>query len=345
VTATASLEDLRSADEPRFGGKSSALGELLAGGIPVPPGFAVSTEAFTSFIGDAQLTPWIASTLAGLDAGDLGAVRSAAIAIGEAIRSEPLPGALQAEIEQRFGALAAAVGDREPAVAVRSSACGEDSADATFAGQQETLLWVRGPAAVSDAVRECWASLYSTEAISYRARLGDAALTPAMGVAVQLMVDAAVAGVLFTCNPVSGDRSVIAIDASWGLGLGVVGGDVTPDQFLVSKVTGEVVRRAISHKAIEYLPDPGGQGTTAVAVSEDRADIACLDDDQLRALADVGRTVERHFGSRQDVEWAIDAAGEVFVVQARPVTASGTTDGPKDVSAMSLIMGTFGVKS
>jgi pyruvate,water dikinase len=345
VTATAPLAELRSGDEPHYGGKSAALGELLAAGIAVPPGFAVSTDAFRAFIEGAGIGAWIATTLAELDASDVEAVRIAATAIGDELRATEVPEALAAEIEQRYGDLAMAVGDLEPAVAVRSSACGEDSAEATFAGQQETLLWVRRPDGVCDAMRRCWASLYSAEAISYRARLGDAGIEPAMGVAVQLMVDAAVAGVLFTCNPVSGDPSVVAVDASWGLGLGVVGGEVTPDQFLVSKITREVVRRTLGDKQTEYLPDPAGSGTVVVAVEPERAQAACLDDEALGAMVDVGRAVERHFGGRQDVEWAIDRHGRFYVLQARPVTASAATESPKGASAMSLIMNTFGVST
>ena len=141
-------------------------------------------------------------------------------------------------------------------MAVRSSARGEDSAEATFAGQQDTYLWVRGVDAVCEAVTKCWASLYNPEAVAYRERFG--VENPAMGVTIQLMVDAAVSGVMFTCNPVSGDRSMVAINASWGLGLAVVGGEVTPDDYLVSKVTGEVVKQTVSDKAVEYVPGDDG---------------------------------------------------------------------------------------
>ena len=148
-------------------------------------------------------------------------------------------------------------GEDEPPVAVRSSALGEDSEEASYAGQQETFLWVRGVEHVCDAVRDCWASLYTPHAISYRAALGGDAET-AMGVAVQLMVDAEVSGVLFTCNPVTGDPSIVAVNASWGLGIAVVSGELTPDEYLVSKVTGEVVRRTVSEKDVEYVPDAAG---------------------------------------------------------------------------------------
>ena len=173
------------------------------------------------------------------------------------MRFAPLPEAVRAELVAGYAAL----GADEPPVAVRSSAIGEDSDEATFAGQQESFLWVRGVEQLCDAVRDCWVSLYTPRAISYRARLGAADAEPAMGVTVQLMVDAEVSGVLFTCNPVSGDPSMVAVNASWGLGLAVVGGEVTPDDYLVSKVTGEVVRRTVSSKHVEYVPDAAGRGT------------------------------------------------------------------------------------
>ncbi len=338
MTATASLAELRGADEPRFGGKSTALGELIAGGIPVPPGFAVSTDAFSAFLAGAALEAGIARALAAAAPDDVHAVRAASATIEEAIRAAPMPEALSAEISRRYAEL----GQPEPAVAVRSSACGEDSIDATFAGQQETYLWVRGAERVIEAVRDCWASLYSPEAIAYRARMADPGEAAKMGVAVQLMVDAAVSGVMFTCNPVSGDRSVVAINASWGLGSAVVGGEVTPDEYLVSKVTREVVRRAVNRKQIEHRPDKGGSGTVSVAVSDERADAACLDDERLRALADVARTVERQFASLQDIEWALDGSGEIFVLQSRPVTAVSRAEGPTGKSALELIMNRFG---
>src|SRR5215212_10304566 len=174
----------------------------------------------------------------------------------------------------------------EPPVAVRSSALGEDSAEASFAGLQDTYLWVLGAEPVRDAIRRCWASLHNPEAVAYRERLGGP--PPAMGVTVQRMVDAVVSGVLFTCNPVSGDPSTVAVNASWGLGLAVVGGEVTPDEYLISKVTGEVVKRVIGDKRVEYRPD-------ARPVPEERRREACLDDAQLNELLDVAKRIEAHF--------------------------------------------------
>ena len=334
------LADLRAADEYRFGGKSTSLGELIAAEIPVPPGFAVSTSAFHAFLEAGGLPARIDEAMAGIRADDVGTVQAAADAIRAAVGGTPVPDAVRAEIAAAYVELG------EPAVAVRSSAVGEDSGEATFAGQQDTYLWVRGADGVCDAVRDCWASTFSAPAMSYRAKMA-AGRAPEMGVTVQLMVDAAVSGVMFTCNPGSGDPSVVAIDASWGLGLGVVGGEVTPDEYLVSKVTGEVVRRNVSAKHVEYRADPSGRGTVCVPVDEARQSEACLDDDRLAALVDVARRVQKYFGSHQDVEWALAADGELFVVQSRPVTATGAAKkdeaaAEKPASALSLVMSKFG---
>jgi pyruvate,water dikinase len=288
------LEALRGDDEPRFGGKSTNLGELLAAGLPVPGGFAVAAGADESV--------WD-------------------------------------EVIARYASL----GSDDPPVAVRSSGVGEDSSEATFAGQYDTYLWVRGADAVCDAVRKCWESATSTRAAAYRERVGS---EPApMGVTVQLMVDASVAGVMFTCNPVSGDPSMVAINASWGLGLAVVDGEVTPDDYLVSKVTGEVVAEHVHAKPVEYAPDPARGGTIRLDVPAERAEERCLDSGHLSELLDLARRVQRHFGSQQDIEWAIDREGTVFLLQARPVT---TLDKPEaqaaPADALSMVMKTFGVQ-
>jgi pyruvate, water dikinase len=295
---TRPLADLRSADEAGYGGKSACLGELIAGGIPVPPGFALSADA----------------------------------------RAEPMSGAVREAIVAAYEAL----GD-DPPVAVRSSAVGEDSAEATFAGQHETYLWVRGADAVCEAVRDCWASLHGERATSYRERLGPASQAPAMGVAIQLMVDAAVSGVMFTCNPVSGDPSTIAVNAGWGLGLAVVGGEVTPDEYRLSKVTGEVLRRTVGRKHLEYTPGP--EGAVPRDVPDDRIEVPCLEDAQLAALVEMARRVEGHFGGPQDIEWAIDREGELFLLQSRPVTITREKScAPESRSGMDLVMDTFGVR-
>lgn len=330
-------------DDARFGGKSAGLGELLGAGIPVPGGFALSTAAFHEFLKQAGLTAEIKGRLASLSIDDLSSVAGACDAIAEAIGAAPVPAGVEAEIAAGCAELARISGDALPPVAVRSSAIGEDSHTATFAGQQETFLWVRGADGVTRAVRDCWASLYSPTAVSYRARLPADGAPPAMGVAVQLMVDAEVSGVMFTCNPVSGDPSIVAINASWGLGEAVVAGEVTPDEYLLSKVTGELVRRRIGDKLIEHVPAPAGGGTVRREVQAERRDAPCLADTELGQLHDLARRVERHFGSQQDIEWAIARAGGLFVLQSRPVTvAREQPRAPAGASAIALVMSTFG---
>jgi pyruvate,water dikinase len=339
------LDELRRSDEPEFGGKSANLGELLAAEIPVPPGFAIGAEAFRSFVRTSGLDGTIAAALERAITGDVDTLSAASKAIDEAMRFAPLSDSLRDEIAVRYEGLARTTGQTEPPVAVRSSALGEDSEDASHAGQQESFLWVRGVEHVCDAVRDCWVSLYSPPAISYRATqgvVGDAA----MGVTVQLMVDAEVSGVLFTCNPVSGDPSMVAVNASWGLGLAVVGGDVTPDDYLVSKVTGEVVRQRVSSKHHEYVPDAAGRGTVRLEVSEERRDEPCLGEAELGALVELAKRIQRHFDSHQDVEWAFGRGQSLpqslRVLQARPVTTVRNPTTVPSTSALSLVLGSLG---
>ncbi len=333
MTGIRPLAELRRADEERFGAKSASLGELIAGEIPVPPGFAISSEAYLAALEEVELE------------GRSPQERS------QAIRATEVPDELRTEIATAYKQLAGDAGDPRPAVAVRSSAIGEDSEEATFAGQQETYLWVRGADEVCDAVRNCWASLYTPEAVSYRAEMAAEHAAPAMGVTVQLMVDAAVSGVMFTCNPVSGDPSTVAVNASWGLGLAVVGGKVTPDEYRVSKVTREVLSSSIGPKEIEYVADPSGSGAARTEVPAERQGVACLDEERLAALVDMARRVEGHFGGHQDIEWAIarggepDRPGELFMLQARPVTVKPAKPEAAGKSAMDLVMGTFGASS
>jgi phosphoenolpyruvate synthase/pyruvate phosphate dikinase len=273
------------------GGKSAHLGDLLRTGFPVPPGFAVTALAFEARPGDDRA----------------------------AIEARAMPVAVANEIATAYTVLGRRVGHDEPPVAVRSSAVAEDAVDASFAGVQDTYLWVSGVDDVLRGVQRCWASYFNAEATAYRAQ--HTGVRAGMSVAVQYMVDARVAGVMFTLNPVSGDPSSIAIDASYGLGTTVVGGEVTPDSFLVSKVTREVVRSSMGTKEIECVAAESGEGTTIREVDPDRRARACLEPAELEALVDLARRVEAHYGRHQDLEWAIDRRlGEVFLLQSRPET-------------------------
>jgi len=220
--------------------------------------------------------------------------------------------------------LCAQAGQSDLPVAVRSSATSEDSAEASFAGLQDTYLWVHGDDSVVEHVRRCWASLYSVESVTYRLRRGIPETDLAMAVVVQQMVGSRSSGVLFTRSPLTGDRSVVAIDASWGLGSAVVSGDVPPDSFVVSKVTGEIVRRTVSTKNRWHQPDPGGHGVVEADVPANLRDVPALSDDEIAELVAIARQVEAHYGCPQDIEWAVSRtapAGEnVFLLQSRPET-------------------------
>jgi pyruvate,water dikinase len=345
------LAELRADDADAFGGKSASLGELVGAGANVPPGVALSTEAFDRYLATDGLDERISEALENLATADIAAVQRAAESIAATMRAAAVPDEIRSAIERSYRALATYAESAEPAVAVRSSARGEDSDAATFAGQQETFLWVSGLDAICNAIRECWISLFSPTAISYRAQMAAGEDAPAMGVTVQLMVDAAVSGVMFTCSPTTGDPSIVSINASWGLGLGVVGGEVTPDEFSISKVTGEVLRQTIGDKAIEYLRDPAGGGARRTDTPHERRHAASLDSERLLELLDVGKRIERHFGSRQDIEWAIARTGEfpasLYMLQARPVTATSGATASGDrrgAGAMAHVLGTFGVK-
>jgi pyruvate, water dikinase len=303
------IGDIGLADRPLAGGKGANLGELCRAGLPVPPGFVVTTRAFVRVMLDLDPDGALRGEIARLSPGDTAAIARVTGRIRERVSVPELPADIREAIAAGYrGLCASGDGDDEAPVAVRSSATSEDSADASFAGVADSYLWIRGERAVIDLVRRCWASLYNAEAVSYRLRQGLEERRIAMGVVVQRMVDPRAAGVMFTCSPTSGDRSVVAIEGSWGLGSVLVGGEVTPDSFVVSKVTGEIVRRTVSRKLRLHRPDPAGHGTITRAVPEPLRDRPCADDDEIRALARIGQTVEQHYGAPQDIEWALTDA-------------------------------------
>lgn len=208
-------------------------------------------------------------------------------------------------------------------VAVRSSATCEDQPDASFAGEHDTYLWIRGVDAVIEHVQRCWASLFTDRAICYRREMGYVELGAAMSVGVQKMVLPRASGVAFTLNPSNGDRSQVAIECSWGLGEAVVAGEVTPDNFLVDKVLGEVTQRRVSDKAVQHRVNSDGV-LEAVEVEESQRRVPCVSDAELRQVAALAKRAERHYGCPQDVEWALDEhlpPGEnVLLLQSRPET-------------------------
>jgi pyruvate, water dikinase len=324
------LGELGLGDVETVGGKCANLGELMQAGFRVPAGFALTTAAYERFARVGEMPDDVLAELQAAYA-QLGGDQSGVAWAGAE------PGVAFAVPERRV-----AFGGAEPgvAVAIRSSAVGEDGAEASFAGQQQTYLWQRGARTVAQQVVRCWASLHSPEATAYRARFGAGARQPTMAVAVQRMVDARVAGVLFTLSPATGDRSMIAINASWGLGLGVVGGEVTPDEYWVDKVELAIRRRTIVAKPLEYRADVVEGGTRAVEVPAELRTRACLTDDEVLALARLGKRVEQHYGRPQDVEWAIardasrDAPSDAAAPgQARHATRDASRDARSDAAA------------
>jgi len=318
------FEDIGLSDREQVGGKGGSLGELGRAGIAVPPGFVLRTSAFERFLRSLEDQAPVRAAVAALPADDLEAITACSAALRQRVESAPLPEDVLAELSAAHARLLRA-GTTEP-VAVRSSATTEDSADASFAGLQDTFLWVMGAEQVLARVRSCWASLYSVPSISYRRRHGFPEERVAMAVVVQIMVDAGVAGVMFTRSPTTGDRSVVTIEGAWGLGSAVVGGEVTPDHWVLGKITGEISVRKVSEKRVQHIPVAGG-GIEAAEVSVERRRAPCLTDAQLRDLGALARRVERHYGCAQDIEWALDRhSGAILLLQSRPETVWSARD-------------------
>lgn len=306
------------------GGKNANLGEMLRHGFPVPDGFALSVRAYRQAI--RPLEKYIRSHIEHLDPADIPSIRRASEAVRGRIRSAGMPEALKGEIRRHYCRLSERYATADTPVAVRSSATAEDLPEASFAGQQDTYLWVRGVEKVIQAATDCWASLYSTRAIAYRLQHGFDHGEVAISAGVQQMVDARSAGVMFTVNPLNGDRSKIAIGGSWGLGEGVVGGNVNPDEWTVDKVIMEINRRDIARKTRMYVAasEDGQDRVVVTDVDLGRQDLPCLSDEEILALAKLGKMIERHYGTPQDIEWAIDRhlpfPERLFLLQARPET-------------------------
>ncbi|HEX5911493.1 MAG TPA: PEP/pyruvate-binding domain-containing protein, partial [Rubrobacter sp.] len=296
------------------GGKAANLGELVRAGFPVPAGFCVTTAAYELVAADAGLGPTLAA-LAGTKAEDTARLAGLAKEARSYLSDASVPDFLRQAIAEAYEGL----GDGAPVpVAVRSSATAEDLPHASFAGQQDTYLNVVGVESVLDAVQRCWASLWTDRAVSYRATNGIDPHSVRLAVAVQRMVDASVAGVLFTANPVTGRRRQAVIDASPGLGEAVVSGMVNPDHFVVNTATGEIVERRLGDKRVAIMAGSGG-GTERVELDAGE-DGASLSDGQVLALARLGERVEEHYEMPQDTEWAIDDDGGIWLLQARPIT-------------------------
>jgi pyruvate,water dikinase len=330
------LTDTGADDEALVGGKAASLGELTRLGLRVPPGFVLGIAAFERVCAASDLRVAIDGALAGLALDDVLDVSSRCSHVRDLIRRAPLEPEVEAGLRAAYTRLGEAAGLADVPVAVRSSARGEDSAGASFAGEHDTYLWIMGPDRLIEAVRNCWASLFTDRATCYRAEMGIRQSAAAMGVVVQTMVRPRSAGVAFTLDPSNGDRSAIAIDASWGFGEAVVAGEVTPDSFVVDKVLLSITRSVISRKEHEYRVGDSG-GIVRATVDDARSAAPSLTDDEVVAIARLAKQVERHYGCPQDIEWALDSdlpdREALTLLQARPETVWSQRRQENDYSA------------
>ena len=318
------FEDLRKTDIPLVGGKNANLGEMLAAGIPVPPGFAVTAPTFKEFLERTKIKDEIYKILNEANPEDPAQLEEASKKIRSIVETAPIPEDMKSSIVEAYRELSRRTMVKDVSVAVRSSATAEDLPDASFAGQQETYLNVRGEDELLDSIRKCWGSLFTHRAIFYRVQKGFKHESVLISVAVQKMVNAKAAGVMFTLHPATGETDKIVIEANWGLGESVVSGAVTPDNYVVDKKTLKIIERKIASKKIEYIRDPKTGKTIHAEVPRERMDVPCLTDEEIRRLAELGKIIESHYGRPQDVEFSIDRDEKfpqnVYIVQSRAET-------------------------
>ena len=316
------FDELKREDVALVGGKSSSLGELTSStSVPVPYGFATTAHGYREFMSKTGLESRIKETLDSLDDVENSALlRDVCAKIRAMICAEEMPADLAEAIRVSYEELGKKVGEKDPFVAVRSSATAEDLPDASFAGQQDTYLNVRGADTIIEKVKECYASTFTDRATYYRVKQGFDHMTVALSAAVQMMVFSKAAGVMFTVDLVTGDDNNILIEGSWGLGEYVVQGTVTPDNFHVNKHDMVITDRMINDKHIRLVRKADGDCIEEV-VPADEARAQVLSDAQVLELADYAKQIEKHYGCYMDMEWGIDERhGKLWILQARPET-------------------------
>ncbi|MCA1750420.1 MAG: hypothetical protein LC670_01290 [Flavobacteriales bacterium] len=319
------FKDAKPEDLDSLGGKGKSLAIMSQADLPVPQGFCVTTDAFVAFIQDLMTSKGLFAALAKLDTKNMNALDKLSEEIRSQILSKTVSGEIQQNITASYHQLCGMYGkEGDLPVAVRSSATAEDLPDASFAGQQDTYLWVVGEEEVLSHIKMCWASLYTSRAIAYRKDHNIPEEELHMSVVIQKMVNARVAGVTMTLNPSNGDRTKIAIEASYGLGESVVSGTVTPDNYLMDKVIFEMVESTIHNKNTALIPDPENRRVIEVEIDPVKAREACLNRDELIYISKIAKRIEKHYGCPQDIEWALDADAEgedaFTLLQSRPET-------------------------
>ncbi|UCC76059.1 MAG: hypothetical protein JSW37_11145, partial [Anaerolineales bacterium] len=312
------------------GGKGANLGEMTRAGLPVPPGFCLIAAAYRQFIEATGLEKTIRSILAETRLDEPAGVQVNTARIRSLIDEQQVPAAMAREIldaYRRLGQDLGVLGTSHLPVAVRSSATAEDLPTASFAGQQDTYLNVRGEENLLERIKDCWASLWTARAVTYRARQGFDQQGVYLAAVVQAMVQPDVAGILFTANPVTGNRDEAVINASWGMGEAVVSSLVTPDTFTMRKSDSAITSRQIGAKERMITCTDDGR-TVDVPTPAEQRDASALSDEQVAELVTLGREIEAHYGVPQDIEWAY-AHGRIYILQSRAVT---TLSPPSDAA-------------
>lgn len=307
------LHEISRNDVPLAGGKGANLGDMVQAGLPIPPGFVVCVPAFQEVIQQSGLATKLDKIITPLDVNDAGQLQAAEVKAKQLFAQVSINGQLRQLIGEAYRGL----GHNAP-VAVRSSATAEDLAGASFAGQQETFLNVIGLEQLLNAIRRCWASLYTSQAIFYRGQKGFSDRQASMAVVVQKMVNSEKSGVIFTVDPVLRNHYQMIIEGVWGLGEGIVSGMITPDHYKVDRETYRLLDEFVPAKDKMVVRDENG-GVGTLPVPADRVSARVLTETELRQLVDLGNKIQQHFGYPQDVEWGIEA-GRVYLLQSRPIT-------------------------
>lgn len=322
------VNELRVDDVPIVGGKGANLGELTSAGFPVPGAFVLTTAAYDYFVGKSKILNKVAKELASIDKSSDQSLTDASKRIRLLFETCEIPGDLKKEILSNYNLLIPK--GNNGFVAIRSSATAEDLPDASFAGQQETFLNVRGEEDLFDKVRKCWSSLFTARAISYREKQGYAHSDVKLAVVVQKMVNSEISGIMFTVDPHSGAKNII-VEAGYGLGEAIVGGEVTPDTYVVDKAKMSISKKRISTQKWKYVRGEDG-GCVKVDISADLEKAQKISDNRILEIAEIGRQVEIHYQKPMDMEWCIEN-NKVYLVQARPITAVGNAAESESPSA------------
>ena len=312
------VNELHVEDVPFVGGKGANLGELTNAGFPVPEAFVLTTVAYDYFVGESNIFKDIESELASIDRSSDDSLTAASDRIRALFEECEIPKDLKDEIVSRYKRLFPK--GKKGFVAVRSSATAEDLPDASFAGQQETYLNVKDEADLFDKIRKCWSSLFTARAIAYREKQGYAHEDVKLAVVVQRMVNSEFSGIMFTVDPNSGAKQIV-IEAGYGLGEAIVGGEVTPDTYVVDKQKMEIIKKRISTQTWKYVRGPEG-GVQKEDMPGDMIKAQKIADDRIQEIAEIGRQIEIHYEKPMDMEWCVED-DKVYIVQARPITAVG----------------------